>query len=129
MGKHSSCQLKKGKPAKTTPHKGYVYIKPTSVCVKDKPLTKRERAQANNIFHALDINHNKKISRTEMYDLLHVVSDWAQTNKNHNLYTAVSRSVYTSYSDTNKDNNNKNKNKKKKKKNNNNNDNIDDNNN
>lgn len=102
--KGASCQLKKTKAKKTTPHKGYVYIKPTSVCVKDKPLTKREKAQASNIFHALDVNHDKKISRTEMYDLLHVVSDWAQTNKNHNLYLAVDRSVYTSYSDTNKDN-------------------------
>merc|ERR1712048_127628 len=32
------------------------------------------------------------------------VSDWAQDNNNHNLYLAVDRSVYTSYSDTNHDN-------------------------
>ena len=69
----------------------------------DVTLTSREKAQAANIFHALDINHDKKISRTEMSDLLHAVSDWAQDNSNHNLYLAVDRSVYTSYSDTNKD--------------------------
>ena len=69
----------------------------------DVPLTSREKAQAGNIFHALDANHGKNISRTEMSALLHVVSDWAQDNNNHNLYLAVDRSVYTSYSDTNKD--------------------------
>jgi len=100
--KGATCQLKKTKPVKTTPHPSK-YTVPVSTCVKDKALTKREKAQANNIFHALDVNHDKKISRTEMYDLLHVVSDWAQTNNNHNLYLAVDRSVYTSYSDTNKD--------------------------
>ena len=88
----------------TYTHHCAVVVLPCIAHVSDVPLTKREKAQAANIFHVLDINHDKKISRTEMYDLLHVVSDWAQTNNNHQLYLAVDRSVYTSYSDTNKDN-------------------------
>merc|ERR1719353_937463 len=67
----------------------------TYTCVGDKPLTKHEKAQAGNIFHALDVNHDRKISRKEFSDLLIVISDWAQGQGNDRLYEAVERSVYT----------------------------------
>merc|ERR1712000_522873 len=84
----ATCQMKKKQPTKTTPGQN-TYVTASYSCVKNVALTGREKAQVENMFKALDPNHDHKISRTELADLLHVASDQAQTNNDHNLYLAI----------------------------------------
>ena len=73
--------------------------------IPDVPLSKSEKAQSGNIFRAMDIDRNNKLSHTEMYSLLRVVRSGLDQKSStyHEAYEAITRNVYYN-ADGNKDN-------------------------
>ena len=72
--------------------------------ISDVPLSKSEKAQTGNIFRAMDVDHNNKLSNVEMYSLLRVVRTGLDQKSPtyHEAYEAITRSVYYN-ADANKD--------------------------